>query len=189
MDKGQAAEGKEKEMIVTWSTIAVCAVMFMILNRSDYPVSKAAELGALLPMQVKRGEYWRLLTAGFLHIQVWHLLMNMYSLYNMGSLESWFGPAKFALILFGSVIGGNLLSTFLGDEGTISLGISGGLYGLLAAYMVLLFKLGLLHDQAVMFSLLRTAIVNLLINLMPNVSRLGHAGGFLTGFAIAMLML
>ncbi|MBO7702824.1 MAG: rhomboid family intramembrane serine protease [Solobacterium sp.] len=176
-------------MIITYVTIAVCVVLFIIMNRSQSPVSEAMRLGALIPMQVKRGQYWRLFTAGFLHLQIWHLLMNMYSLYNLGSMERWFGPGLYAAILFLSVIGGNLLCTFLGEENTMTLGISGGLYGLLAAYFVLMFKLGLLHDQTVMFSLARTALVNLVINLMPNVSRLGHAGGFLTGFAIAMLML
>ena len=176
-------------MVITYGTIALCVVLCVVMNRSAYPMDEAARLGALIPVQVKRGQYWRLFAAGFLHLRLWHLLMNMYSLYNMGVLERRFGAPLFALILFGSVIGGNLLSVYMGDERTMSLGLSGGLYGLCAAYMVLLFKLGLLHNEAVLFSLLRTAVVNLAINLMPNVSRLGHAGGFITGFVIAMLML
>jgi membrane associated rhomboid family serine protease len=113
----------------------------------------------------------------------------MYSLYNLGSLERMFGHGTFALILLASILTGNLLAAYLGDENTITIGISGGLYGLFAAYMVLLFKLGLLQNQSVMFSVLRTLILNLAVNFMPNVSRMGHAGGFIAGFAIAMLML
>ncbi len=177
-------------MIITWLTIAVCVILCIVMNRSSYPLDAAVKYGAMMPIRVKRGEYWRLLTAGFLHLQIIHLLMNMFSLYNLGSLERTFGSPLYALILFGSVIGGNLLSYFTGQEDTsISLGISGGLYGLLAAYMVMMFKLGLLGVPAVRYSLLRILIVNLAINLMPNVSRMGHAGGFLTGFAIAMFML
>ena len=176
-------------MIVTYSAIAVCVTLFVIINRASFPLDKAVELGALLPMRVKRGEYWRVLTAGFIHIRIPHLLMNMLSLYNIGSLERSFGSGLFGIILVLSIIGGNLLSTFLGDEDTITVGISGGLYGLLAAYMVLLFKLGLLQNSGVQAALLRTIFFNLLINLFPNVSRMGHAGGFLTGFVIAMVML
>lgn len=177
-------------MIVTYAVIAVCAVLFIILNRSQEPLDTAVKYGAMMPLRVKRGEYWRLITAGFLHIQIWHFLMNMLSMYNLGGLERMFGPGLFAVILLASVIGGNALALFLeGTDTTVTLGLSGGLYGLLAAYMVLLFKLGLLGDPSIRFSLLRTLGINLLINLMPNVSRMGHAGGFLTGFAIAMFML
>ena len=176
-------------MIVTYAVIAVCAVLFIILNRSQEPLDTAVKYGAMMPLRVKRGEYWRLLTAGFLHIRIPHILMNLFALYNFGWLERSFGPILFGSILLLAIIGGNLLSVFMGDENTITLGISGGLYGLLAAYMVLLFKLGLLQDPGIQSSLLRVLITNLIINLFPNVSRLGHAGGFLTGFAIAMLVL
>ena len=176
-------------MIVTYAAIAVCAVVFILISRSRFPLETAVQYGALIPERVKRGEYWRLLASGFIHVQIWHILLNMYSLYNLGSLERMFGHGKFALILIASIVTGNLLAAYLGDENTITIGISGGLYGLFAAYMVLLFKLGLLQNQSIMFSVLRTLILNLAVNFMPNVSRMGHAGGFIAGFAIAMLML
>ncbi len=177
-------------MIVCYACIAVCTVLFLLLNRSQDPVTAAVKYGAMMPMRVKRGEYWRLLTAGFLHIQIWHFLMNMVALYNLGTLEYVFGHGLFAGILLISIVGGNLLSFLLEKDDTrITLGISGGLYGLLAAYMVLLFKLGMLAEPSIRFSLLRMLGINLLINLLPNVSRMGHAGGFLTGFMIAMFML
>ena len=53
-------------MIVSWVAIAACVVLFLLINRSMSPIDKAVELGALLPLRVKRGEYWRLLAAGFL---------------------------------------------------------------------------------------------------------------------------
>ncbi|MBR2767789.1 MAG: rhomboid family intramembrane serine protease [Solobacterium sp.] len=176
-------------MIIGYGAIAVCVVLFFVITRSQYPLDTAVKYGALLPSRVKRGEYWRLLASGFLHVQIWHLLMNMYSLYSLSSLERVFGHGLFALILLASILLGSVLSVWLGDENTITIGISGGLYGLFAAYLVLLFKAGLLQDQAVMFSVLRTLVVNLAINFMPNVSRLGHAGGFIAGFVIAMIML
>ena len=176
-------------MIVSYAAIAVCAVLFFLIIRSQDRLGAAVKYGALIPNRVKHGEYWRLFASGFLHIQVWHLLMNMYSLYSLSSLEFVFGHARFALILLASILLGNVLSVYLGEEDTITIGISGGLYGLFAAYLVLLFKAGMLQDPSVMGSVLRTLVVNLAINFMPNVSRLGHAGGFIAGFAIAMIML
>ena len=177
-------------MIVAYVAMAVCAVLFFLIFRSPAPMDTAVKFGALMPLRVKRGEYWRLLAAGFLHIQIWHFLMNMLAMYNLGALEMILGHGLYAAILIASIIGGNLLSFLLeGSDTTVTLGISGGLYGLMAAYLVFLFKLGLLAEPSIRFSLLRMLGVNLLINLMPNVSRMGHAGGFLTGFAIAMFML
>ena len=176
-------------MFVAYGSIAVCAILFFLIFRSQSPLDTAVKYGALIPMRVKRGEYWRLIASGFLHIQIWHVLMNLYSLYSLSSLELVFGHGLFALILFASILLGNLLSVYLGEENTITIGISGGLYGLFAAYLVLLFKLGMLQDPSVTFSVLRTLVVNLAINFMPNVSRLGHAGGFIAGFVIAMIML
>ena len=57
--------------IVSYAAIAVCVIMYILINRSNYPVDAAVKYGALMPLRVKRGEYWRLLTAGFLHIQIW----------------------------------------------------------------------------------------------------------------------
>lgn len=142
----------------------------------------------LIPMQVKRGQWYRLITSGFLHVQPWHLIMNMYSLYSLGSyMESMFGSFWYSIILFGSIIGGSLVTTFFGDDGTSTIGISGGLYGLMGAYLFLLVRSGSLSNPYVLTSVLRMCIANLIINFMPNISRTGHLGGLITGILLAVL--
>lgn len=177
---------------VTLATIAACAAVFIYLQtrrtapQDDPLVSRFS----LIPVQVKRGQYWRMLTVGFIHLRLYHFLVNMYALYNLGSaLEPWLGSGWFALILFGSVIGGSFACVRFGDSRTVSVGISGGLYGLLAAYIILLARLGMLANRAVLSSVLRIVIVNAIISMMPNISLLGHAGGAVTGAVLSMIIL
>src|SRR5258708_2023178 len=60
------------------------------------------------------GEYYRLVTSGFIHADWMHLFFNMYSLYSFGNMiEIIFGPVTFGLIYFTGIIGGNLLALLL----------------------------------------------------------------------------
>src|SRR5688572_22455086 len=59
-------------------------------------------------------EYYRILTAGFLHVSWPHLIFNMISLYAFSeSIEVFLGPMQFLLVYFVSLLGGNLLSIFI----------------------------------------------------------------------------
>lgn len=177
-------------MIAAYVVIAVCAGIYL------FKVVKGGINGknellryALIPMQVKRGQRYRLLTSGFVHLEAMHILVNMYSLYNLGAMEYILGHFRFLVILLASIVGGGLMCTYFGRQDTATVGISGGLYGLLAAYIVWLFKTGLMWRASVRLSVLRIVAVNLVINFMPGISRQGHAGGFLTGLIMSMFML
>lgn len=84
-------------------------------------------------------EYYRVVTAGFLHGDWPHLFMNMFSLYLFGShLELLFGVGRYLLIYFGSIAGGYALSLWLHRHHDYSaLGASGGVCGVLFAYIFL----------------------------------------------------
>ncbi len=84
-------------------------------------------------------EYYRLVTSAFLHANAWHLLWNMVSLYFFGPLlETVYGPQQFLLIYFGSVVGGDLLSLYVHRHHEYrSIGASGGVCGLIFAYILL----------------------------------------------------
>jgi len=86
-----------------------------------------------------RKEYYRLVTSGFLHADLWHLLINMFSLYMFGqSVELVLGPGNFLLIYFGSVIGGGLLSLYVHRHHAYrAYGASGGVCGIIFAYILL----------------------------------------------------
>lgn len=173
---------------ITFLVIGICVIVWFLIHFNDRQdlVTKFA----LIPWYVRQGQWYRILTVGFIHIQVYHLFMNMYALYNLGStLEPWLGHILFTAILVLSIVGGSLFVIFFGKRENTTVGISGGLYGLLGAYIILLWKLGLFQVASVRNSMLQVLIVNALISLMPNVSLLGHLGGLVVGLLLGFLFI
>ena len=82
--------------------IAVCVAVYILQNRQNnysYGEDMISKYG-LIPLQVRRGQYYRILTAAFLHASWQHLLMNMIALYNLGSfLEPRMGCLRYLLVL------------------------------------------------------------------------------------------
>ena len=167
--------------IVTSVSIIISAFFFLItflLSKSYGQINTLVALGANYQMfTVGLDQFWRLLISGFLHANIFHLLMNMMALYNLGTaMEKEIGSAKFALVLYGSVLAGSLFSlTF--HENTISVGMSGGLYGLLGVYIMTAYKHGDLRNPAIT----RTIFINLLINFVNGVDFYAHIGGLVAG--------
>ena len=85
-------------------------------------------------------EYHRMLTSGFIHADMGHLVFNMYSLYSFGSyIEQYFGIGMFLAIYFASMIGGNVVSLYLHRHQPYrALGASGGVCGIIFASIFLL---------------------------------------------------
>jgi len=97
--------------------------------------------GANFGPATKDGEWWRLGSALFLHFGVFHLAMNMLSLWDGGRLvERMYGTARFLLIYFCSGLGGNLLSLATQGDGAVSGGASGAIFGVYGALMVFLWR-------------------------------------------------
>jgi membrane associated rhomboid family serine protease len=84
-------------------------------------------------------EYYRLLTAGFLHADWRHLLLNMMSLYFFGpAVELVLGHENFLLVYFGAIVGGNLLSLYVHRHHEyLAYGASGGVCGIIFAFILL----------------------------------------------------
>jgi membrane associated rhomboid family serine protease len=142
--------------------------------------------GAVSRFAIEEGEYWRLITAGFLHAGFFHLLFNMFGLYILGSmLEPALGRLRFALIYFVSLLCGSFGALLAQPDG-LTVGASGAIFGLMAAAAVVARSRGL----GLMESGLGIWIgLNLLITFtVPNISVGGHIGG-LVGGAIAAFVL
>jgi membrane associated rhomboid family serine protease len=142
--------------------------------------------GSVSRATIADGEYWRLLTAGFLHLGLFHLLFNMLSLYILGSmLEPAIGRLRFGLIYFVSLLAGSFGALLLtADQPTV--GASGAIFGLLAATAIVMRKRGV----SIMESGLGIWIV---INFAftfyaSNISVGGHLGGFFGGGIAALLL-
>jgi membrane associated rhomboid family serine protease len=142
--------------------------------------------GALSRAAIADGEYWRIITAGFLHAGFFHLLFNMLSLWILGSLlEPAVGRLRFALIYFVSLLCGSFGALLLEPDG-LTVGASGAIFGLMGAAAVFARNRGL----SLMESGLGIWIVlNLVITFtVPNISIGGHIGGLIGGGLAALVL-
>jgi membrane associated rhomboid family serine protease len=143
-----------------------------------------ALIGAAIDVQ---GEWYRLVTAMFLHGSLLHLLFNMLALYWLGTIvEQALGTWRFLLIYFVSGIAGSAGALALSGPFEVTVGASGAIYGIMGALLVLEYRAtGTFAGQA-----LALIVVNLAITFaIPNISVGGHlgglAGGVLATFALA----
>lgn len=169
---------------VTIITIAICCIIYYFQTNSN---NDLVGKYAMFNMQVRRGQYYRLLTSGFLHGSISHLLMNMFALYNLGSsIEGYLGSIRFAIYLLLSIIGGNLMVYFKEKRNVLTVGISGGLYGIMFIYFVLLWRLGYLSIPSIRMSVIRNVVINAVITFMPGISMYGHLGGAIAGIILGL---
>ena len=141
--------------------------------------------GALYGPLVAQGEWWRLISAAFLHYGPFHLFMNMLVLFLFGPpLESLLGPARFLLLYIASGLAGSAGALITNPE-VPTVGASGAIYGLFGAMLVLE------RQGTYVFggSVIPLLVINLAITfVLPGISRGGHIGGLIGG-ALAILVL
>lgn len=149
------------------------------------------KIGSLTPSNLIEEQWWRLLTAGFVHFGFLHLLMNMVVLYTAGRfIEQMWGSLRYLVIYLVSVLGGSCLSA--AHEVGHMAGASGAVCGLLAAEAVwFFFNRGYL-PRALLSRARTIFLVNLVllifISSFKNVSAWGHFGGAAAGALSAMLL-
>ncbi|MBZ4020789.1 rhomboid family intramembrane serine protease [Streptomyces purpurogeneiscleroticus] len=148
-------------------------------------VGLAFDPGSLGLVGVAHGEWYRLITAMFLHQQVMHIAFNMLSLWWLGPpLEAALGRARFLALYFLAGLGGSALSYLLAAQNQPSLGASGAVFGLLGATAVLLRRLN--YDMKPVLILLG---LNLAFTfLWPNIAWQAHVGGLVVGAAVTYAM-
>lgn len=146
--------------------------------------------GAILGTYFTPNDWWRLITPIFVHIGIEHLLSNMLLLLTLGTLiEKIIGHTKFLILYLISGIGGNLSVLFLNPD-TITAGASTSLYGLLGFIVIQLFNKQNLILRNIGMAYLGLIAINIFYTVTnPNVSLVGHLGGFITGIIFGLLQL
>lgn len=140
--------------------------------------------------QALHGAYWLLVTAAFVHLSVGHILSNGLSLLVIGGIaETLYGSLRYLGIYLGAGLVGNLLVALAGQAGA---GASGAIFGIVGALLV-----GAWRNQAIIGEAARRGIVrwltapvllNVAISFLPGISLLAHAGGFITGATLALII-
>jgi rhomboid protease GluP len=143
------------------------------------------EFGAKYRDAILLGQWWRLITAGFLHGGLFHILMNSWILFDLGAqVEEIYGQRRFVVIYFASTILGFLASTFWSPA--LSIGASAGIFGLIGAMIALGVRSQTALGSAIRALYIRWALYGILIGLLPffRVDNAAHLGGLAAGFAI-----
>ena len=136
------------------------------------------------------GEYWRLVTAGFVHANFLHIAFNMWCLWSLGQLsERLFGRWQTVGIYLLTGVGGSLLSIGY-NPGRLEVGASGAIFGIAGALLAGI-KFGNLaisagERRSIVSSMIFFIILNFSLGMGGNVDNMCHLGGFLTGLLIGV---
>jgi membrane associated rhomboid family serine protease len=143
------------------------------------------DAGALVPALVRNGQYWRLITGGFLHASALHIAVNMYSLLALGRfVELVAGRRRMAIVYAVSLVASSVAVVAFSAPDEITVGASGAIFGLFGALFAIGFKLGRPGMRLVRANLGILA-VNLFITFtVPGIAMWGHIGGLVAGFFI-----
>lgn len=146
--------------------------------------------GSMTLAELLRGEVWRTLTATFVHYGIVHLAMNLFGMYQLGSLvEEWYGRAQFLALYVTIGVGGNLLSGVFRYEASTnqyiqSAGGSTVVLGLVALCAVVGWRSRTRVGSYLSKEMIRVLLLTALLGLIPIIDNWGHAGGALVGGAL-----
>lgn len=172
-----------------WGTM----IAMFLVELARGAVANGAELlrlGALPDSGQIHHEYWRLITFGFLHWDLRHLLLNTLLLFLLGPIvERRAGTIGLLIIFLSASVAsgaGILIKHQIWPAEGVSLGASGGMFGLLGAALVLVFRR---PSPGRLRSVLVTALVlGLIYSFLPGVSMIGHIVGVIIGTTMALVI-
>jgi membrane associated rhomboid family serine protease len=171
------------DAIVTRILVALNVIVYLITvaqgSGINSPGGSLFYKWALFGPSVANGDWWRLITAAFLHAGIWHIAVNMYALWWLGSaVEGAIGSLRFLLLYLGSGLAGSA-GALIWSPHTITVGASGAIFGMLGA--------GLILEWRATGRLVGSFAVLLLVNLAFTfgfssfISVGGHVGGLIGG--------
>ncbi|TFB71000.1 rhomboid family intramembrane serine protease [Cryobacterium sp. Hz9] len=128
---------------------------------------------------------WRMLTTALAHGSIFHVLLNMYTLWIFGQLlEQLLGRGRYLALYLLSALAGSLGVLFLADPFTPVVGASGAIFGLMGAFLVIQRRLGGNATQ-----LLVLVGINLVIGFIPGlqIAWQAHIGGIIGGAVLGLI--
>jgi membrane associated rhomboid family serine protease len=156
-------------------------------------INAVLQAGALSPNSVLiYHEWWRIVTAGFLHAGLLHIGVNMISLWSLGRfIEQAVGSVRMLLIYAVSLVISGLGVVYLSSPAYASvgtLGASGAIFGLFGALFAIGLKLGRPGMELIKANV-GILVLNLIITFtVPSISWQAHVSGLIAGFALTFLI-
>lgn len=179
---------------VTTVLIAINIVVFLLAIATGAPAGALTsgiqgwvmEHGVFYGPLIANGEYWRVITPGFLHFGLIHIALNMYLLYVLGRmLEPELGSVQMLAVYFASLIAGSLGAMVL-EPGTPSAGASGAVFGLMGMALVVAWSR---RNRDALQQIGILVGLNLIITFgNSSISKGGHLGGLIGGAICALVL-
>ncbi|MGX9886845.1 rhomboid family intramembrane serine protease [Streptomyces sp. NPDC002276] len=178
--------------LVTKILIGICVAAYLVQRvggqfTDNFDLIGKVSATGLPPYDgVSAGQWYRLLTAMFLHASPIHIIFNMMSLWWIGGpLEAALGRARYLALYFVSGLAGSALTYLIAAPNQPSLGASGAIFGLLGATGILLRRLN--YDLRPLIAIL---VINLIFTFNPgmNIAWEAHIGGLVAGFITGYAM-
>ncbi|MGP0072105.1 MAG: rhomboid family intramembrane serine protease [Bryobacteraceae bacterium] len=167
-------------------------VMILLINTALFlvqtfvPQAGITQAGESVPAVLMDGQYWRLVTAGFLHSGILHILMNSWVLFDLGAeVEMLYGTSRLIVFYFVSTVTGFAASSHIG--GHFSVGSSAGIFGLIGAMLAFGVTDRSSLGMQVKALYTRWVIYGLVLSFIPGVDFWAHVGGIAGGFLAGWL--
>jgi rhomboid protease GluP len=166
--------------------VVVYIAMVVTSTQLSFDNPTVLRWGANFALLTASGEWWRMLTAMFLHGNVVHIAVNMWALLSLGSTaEIFYGRKNFLIIYFLSGLAGSA-GTMLWNPVSISVGASGAIFGVAGALAALVYFKKLPVDRATLKRAVGSIGGMILVNLflgatIPIIDNSAHVGGLLAG--------
>ncbi|WP_329788395.1 rhomboid family intramembrane serine protease [Lentzea sp. DG1S-22] len=175
--------------VITQVMIALNVLAYVVtVVQSGSPMNNSrSELftaTSMIPEVTANGEWWRILTSGFMHFGLIHLALNMAALFVVGPIvEQELGKLRYSAVYLLSLLGGSAAAFYFGTICQQLAGASGAVFGLMGALLIV-FK----RQKRDISTILVVVGINLVSNLFTNASLLGHLGGFVIGGLLTLAM-
>ncbi len=180
---------KPKKIVITKMLILLNVIMYFLslvsIMTNQYNIYNIFGLNGTL---VRNGDFYRLITCGFLHANIIHLICNMYSLNIIGTqLEGFIGKKKFLIVYLISLITGSLLSSVINNGWSV--GASGAIFGLLGSLLYFGYHYRIYLGSVMKSQIIPILILNLGIGfIIPNIDMSAHIGGLVGGILSTMMV-
>lgn len=177
-----------KKSPATWLLVIVNVALYLVVSVQGGTFLNTSVTSPLLndtvlvPYALGFGQYWRLLSSGFMHFGLLHIVFNMYALWVLGrDVEGALGSLRFTSLYLLSLLAGSATVVWFSSPESATAGASGAIFGLLGAELVVVMAL-----KAKLSGIITVIMLNVVIGItQPGISIQAHLGGFVVGFLVA----
>jgi len=167
-------------------------MFFVLLLTGGFSTANLELYGGIIPVLVlENNEYYRIVTAMFLHGGFIHFLSNSFVLYFIGGyLERLIGPKRYVLVYLLSGIASSIFVVLFSPPNVVTIGASGAIFGVMGALFILTIKKETWFTKEAIKSVRNLMLFNLIFTfVIPFISIPGHIGGLIFGIVLMYLIL